>query len=388
MTANRLRVGLPVSLSGEFSLQGKQVLTGVERWIQWTNDRGGVTVTEDERLPLELVQYDDRSDPETAGELTEQLIKDDEVDFLFGPYSSRLTLAAAPEADDHEMVLWNHSGATDALYDKGFEWLVSILSPASHYFHGVLDLIHRIDPSASRIAACWSSSGSFGQAVSLGMKQRAQELGFTISREHPWESSLGNPTSIIESIREVNPHLVLVVGSFDDDTHLVKELVARNISTKAIGAVAAGISAFGEQLGEAASGVFGPSQWEPHPEFTPDYGPSPTDVIDLFETIGVKPTDYPTAQAFAAGIVIEACLTMSDAYDPKTSSIDQRQLYLAAETANFTTFFGRFRIDSETGKQVGHTPAIVQWHQNKKQLVWPEDRRQVDPQYPTHWNHP
>ncbi len=195
-------------------------------------------------------------------------------------------------------------------------------------------------------------------------------------------------TSIINSLREVRPHLVLTVGSFDDDAHLVKELVAHNIRTKAIGAVAAGISAFGEQLGEAASGVLGPSQWEPNPEFTPDFGPPPAEVVRLFKASGVQPADYPTAQAFATGIVIEVCLRMSDAYDPTTGSVDQQQLYLAAETADFTTFFGRFRIDPETGKQVGQTPAVVQWQGKKKQLVWPEDRRQVDPQYPTHWNHP
>lgn len=191
---------------------------------------------------------------------------------------------------------------------------------------------------------------------------------------------------IYDALREVTPHLVLAAGSFDDDAALVRELIDRDIRMKAIGVVAAGISAFGERLGEAAIGVFGPSQWEPSLECSPDYGPSSADVVDLFESTDVQATDYPAAQAFATGIVVEACLATSDAYDPTLRTIDQRRLRLAAETADFTTFFGRFRIDPETGKQIGHVPAVVQWYEGTKRVVWPDEQHRVDLRYPTHWN--
>lgn len=386
MAGDRLRVGLPVSQSGQFSRQGNQVLAGVKRWVQWTNDRGGITVADGQHLPLELIQYNDESHPTTAADLTQQLIQDDEVDILFGPYSSRLTVAAAPVADANEVVLWNHSGATDTLYDEGFQWLVSILSPASRYFYGLLDLIQQIDQSASQVAVFWSGSGSFGHAVASGAKHRARELGYTIVEEQAWEPPLDDAATILEPLRDINSQIVLAAGSFDDDTTLVQELVAQDIRTKAIGVVAAGISAFGEHVGDAASGVFGPSQWEPTPDISPDYGPSPTAVVDLFETTGVQATDYPAAQAFAMGIVIEACLAASDAYDPATETIDQQQLRSIAAQSDFTTFYGRFRIDAETGKQLGQTPTVVQWHDETKQVVWPEERRQTDPRYPTHWH--
>jgi branched-chain amino acid transport system substrate-binding protein len=248
MTAERIRVGLPISQSGQFGLQGKQVLAGVKRWVQWVNERGGVTAADGQQLPVELIQYDDESHPTTAADLTRRLIQDNEVDILFGPYSSRLTLAATPVADANEVVLWNHSGATDALYDKEFHWLVSVLSPASRYFHGLLDMIQQIDQSASRVAIFWSSSGTFGHAVTSGAKRRARELGFTIVEEQSWEPPLNDAASILEPLREADPHLVLAAGSFDDDTFLVRELVTEDVRTKALGVVAAGISPFGEQL--------------------------------------------------------------------------------------------------------------------------------------------
>lgn len=388
MTPDHVTVGLSISQSGQFSRQGEQVLAGIKRWIDWTNDRGGIRFADGQQLPLELVQYNDESRPAAAERLTKRLIRDDEVDILLGPYSSRLTRAAAPVADAHEMVLWNHSGATDALYDDGSQWLVSVLAPASHYFHGLLDLMQEIDQAASQVAVCWSSSGSFGTAVATGATTHARTSGFTIVMEHAWEPPLDDATPVVDAIQDAEPDLVVAAGSFEDDVRFVRNVVTRHSRVKAIGVVAAGISAFGERLDETAHGVFGPSQWEPVSGVSPDYGPSPADVVDLFEDAPVQATEYPAAQAFATGLVIERCLAAGAAVDPAMGTVDQRQLRKTAATADFTTFYGRFRIDAETGKQVGHTPDVVQWQADEKHVVWPKRRRQVEPQYPTHWNEP
>lgn len=382
MTSTSLTVGLPVSQSGRFSRQGIQVLTGIKQWIRWANERGGVRVNDGQRVALELIHYDDESRPAVTERLTKRLLRDDKIDILLGPYASSLTLAAAPVADTHETVLWNHSGATDALYDEGFQWLVSILAPASRYFHGLLELIRQLDRSASRIALCWSRSGSFGEAVASGAKVRARDLDFAIAKEHPWEPPLDDTALLVDSLRDVEPDVVLSAGSFEDDVRLVRELVIHDIDIKAIGAVAAGISAFGEQLGETAHGVCGPSQWEPTPTFTPEYGPSPTDIVNILETTAVQPSDYPAVQAFATGIVIQTCIALGDAYDPTSRTIDQQQLLATAEAANFTTFFGRFQIDPDTGEQVGQTPVIIQWQGDVQRVVWPQISRHVTPVYP------
>lgn len=107
-------------------------------------------------------------------------------------------------------------------------------------------------------------------------------------------------------------------------------------------------------------------------------------MVELFETAAARPPDYPAAQAFAAGIVVEACLATGASFDPVSGGVDQRQLRDTARTADFTTFYGRFRIDPETDKQVGHTPVVVQWQAGERRTVWPEARRQIEPVYPTH----
>ncbi|UPM45188.1 amino acid ABC transporter substrate-binding protein [Halocatena salina] len=384
MIPDCVTVGLPVSQSGQFSHQGKQTLAGVKRWIRWANHRGGIRLDDDLQLPLKLVHHDDESDPVATKCLTRRLIRDDDVDILLGPYSSRLTRAVAPVAETHEIVLWNHSGATNALYDERSQWLVSVLTPASRYFHGILDLIKREDQSASQVTVCWSNSGSFGRTVAAGAIAHARTVGFTVGTTHRWDPPLDDVTSIVDSIQNETPDLVLAAGSFKDDVRFVRAVETGGCRVKAIGVVAAGISAFGEQLDETANGVFGPSQWELVLGESPDYGPSPADVVELFEDASVETVEYPAMQAFATGLIVERCLTTGAAFDATTGTIDQRRLRTTAEKSDFTTFYGRFRIDAETGKQIGHTPVVVQWQGNEKHVVWPEQRQHVEPRYPIH----
>ena len=52
---------------------------------------------------VEVVSYDDESDPARVTELYEKLVLEDQVDYLIGPYSSDLTLAAAAVAERHKV---------------------------------------------------------------------------------------------------------------------------------------------------------------------------------------------------------------------------------------------------------------------------------------------
>ena len=42
-----------------------------------------------------------------------RLLKEDRIDFLFGPYSSHLTVAVASIAESEKKILWNHGGTSD-----------------------------------------------------------------------------------------------------------------------------------------------------------------------------------------------------------------------------------------------------------------------------------
>jgi branched-chain amino acid transport system substrate-binding protein len=87
-------VGLSVSVSGRFQLQGQQALDGILLWQAHANAQGGISITGGVERAVRLVWYDNGSRVSRAWENVLRLIRNDNVDILLGPYSSNLTLAA------------------------------------------------------------------------------------------------------------------------------------------------------------------------------------------------------------------------------------------------------------------------------------------------------
>ena len=165
--AATVKAGISASLTGQFSTQGQQALAGLRVWVDYVNQQGGLAVG-DAKLPVTLVSYDDGSTADSTRQATERLITDDNVDLLFGPYSAGLTTAAAEVAESHGRVIWNHGGAGDAHYARGFRNVISILTPADQYLVGAPDLVRRAKPEANRLVILRIDTGAFARLVARG----------------------------------------------------------------------------------------------------------------------------------------------------------------------------------------------------------------------------
>src|SRR5215472_5169382 len=102
-------VGLSISLTGRFRPQGQQALEGVRLWQSYTNAQGGIAVQSGEKRSVRLIWYDDHSQISFARENVLQLLREDKIDVLLGPYSSSLTMAVveiAGRVQEDPMELW------------------------------------------------------------------------------------------------------------------------------------------------------------------------------------------------------------------------------------------------------------------------------------------
>ena len=373
---DRVKVGITSSLTGRFQGQGRQALAGATAWVKDTNDKGGIHLRAlGKSLLVELVHYDDESVAQTARTMTERLVVEDQVDLLLGPYSSVLTLEAAKVAEKYQVVLWNHGGASDQVHSSGLEWIVSILTPASQYLSGVLDVMKELEPGARRVAILYSDRGTFPTAVVNGAEAHARKQGFRIVFKSSYHPPLNSYLSMLDDLADKRPHLVLGVGTIEDDLLLAQQMVQLQVKPKMVALVAAGIKQFVEVLGESASGFVGPSQWEPAAAYVPDYGPSMQQLAQGPEGLRLTESDYAMAQAYAGGLVAQKCVEGG-------GSLDNRVMREVAHKQDFTTFYGRFKVDPVSGCQIGRTVVIVQWQDGKKIVVWPKELRQKDPIYP------
>ena len=419
-----IKVGISASLSGQFQTQGRQALAGIRAWAEDANRAGGLTVADRPGpLPVSVVCYDDASLADGTRRATRRLILDDRVDLLFGPYSSVLAQAAAAVAAEHNRLLWNHGGASDNIQRTGPGRVVDILTPAGEYLAALPDLVRAAAPGARTFAIVRCAVGAFPRQVSDGMARRAVALGFEQTLHHEFPPDTTDFSHVLDAVAQVKPDLLLAVGRIRHDLAFARQLARRRTAGAtagelgvrgtlgilgAVAVVAAPIRQFRDALGDNAAGFIGPSQWEPGDDLNDElnseprkvrdergaggdsaspvvalYGPAAAQVVASLQRAGRAAgdltgdlaVDYPMVQAYAAGLVAQRCVAAA-------GTLDDTALWEAAAGLDFTTFYGRFQIDPDSGRQVGRSGVIVQWQQGRKAIIWPPEQRRAGLVYP------
>jgi branched-chain amino acid transport system substrate-binding protein len=154
MSRPEITIGLSVSLSGKFHLQGQQTLQGARLWQSYINAQGGIVVQNGDKRSVRLIWYDDRSQTSCVRKNVFRLLRDDRIDVLLGPYSSSLTMAVVEIAEEYKKVLWNHGGSSDEIFRHGRRHLVGIASPASDYLRALPQWLAEKFPAPVEYASC------------------------------------------------------------------------------------------------------------------------------------------------------------------------------------------------------------------------------------------
>ena len=94
-----ITIGISLPLTGDFSEPGKGVQRGYEAWAKSVNDQGGLLGRK-----VELKILDDQSSADRVVSDYEQLIGNDQVDLVFGPFSTRLVVPSARVAEEYGML--------------------------------------------------------------------------------------------------------------------------------------------------------------------------------------------------------------------------------------------------------------------------------------------
>ncbi len=349
-----LVLAAPMSLTGRYGHLGRLAAAGLQQAVEDVLHSGGVLLAERTLMP-EVVIFDDGGTRAGVRHALDVLAR---ADLVIGPYGSDLVVEAARWAGERSRVLWNHGGSADEA--QRIPGVVSVPAPASCYFAPVLDAVSAQMPGARVVVA--AGRGAFGSSVADGAVSAAGRLGMEVAVA-PHDEISDQP----------DVEILLAAGSFADDVALIRRLRRR---PPVLAAVAAGLGAFAAEV--RAEGVLAPSQWEEGARFDPDVGIRPSDVVRSLRArisplLEVGPNlghiDYPTAQAYAAGLIALRCVH-------EAGMVEDAALYAAARRLRCTTFFGRFGLGPD-GRQAEHAVLVVQWRQQGKRLVWPPSLAEV-----------
>ncbi len=121
-----IKVGISLSLSGNFSADGQACLRGYRLWAADVNSQGGLL-----GRPVRLVVLNDNSDPKTVQNNYAKLIAQDHVDLTLGPFSSLLTVPAAKVANRYGYAMTAGSATAPSVYSASLPNLFSTSAPVA-----------------------------------------------------------------------------------------------------------------------------------------------------------------------------------------------------------------------------------------------------------------
>lgn len=361
---NTIRFGLSATLSGRYASLGKESLRGIMLWADDINKKGGIFVSDKSKsYPVEIIYEDDNSKPENTARITRYLIEQKETDFLLGPYSSSLTLAAAEVSSEYNRTLWNYGGSSDEINQKGYKTVISSITPASKYFSGIIEFLQTAYGDNLDIAVIYAENSGFSCSVAGGITDFAMGAGHTIE-QYKFTSGQKDFHAYLDKLYDKRHSILFFVGRFEDDVNFARAICEKLDDFKAVSLVGASIEQFKAELGDSVDGFISTSQWDPLIKIEPDTGPDvPEFCKSYIEKFGKNP-DYLSAQAYNIGNIIKKCISETGNLDDKESRKKVKQLTLK-------TFYGDFEIDKETGAQNGHRMLVVQWQSGKKEIIHP-----------------
>ncbi|GAB4501449.1 MAG: amino acid ABC transporter substrate-binding protein [Anaerolineales bacterium] len=375
-------IGFTASQTGKLNVESTRQNNGLKLWMDQVNAAGGIKLADGSVVKFDAKFYDDESNKDRVQELYTKLVTEDKADFLISPYSSGLADASAVIAEQYGKIMVTTGAASDGTYKKGYTLVYQAYTPASRYLTGALDLLAATDPAVKKIAIVHEND-KFSTDVANALEAYATEKGYEIVVKEAYDPTTADFNSLVNKIAAAAPEAMFGGGHFADGQQFAKAMSEKALAVKFTALLVAPPEPTFAEIGDAAYGIVGPSQWEPLAAFTPDYGPTGADFVAAYKAAYGEEPSYHAAGGYIAGLMLQKAIETA-------GSIDTAAVKAAMDATDMMTFFGHIKFDTSAeahGLQIGHDMVYIQWQKDAagalvKQVVWPAAGKTAEPVYP------
>ena len=386
--ADPIRVGLSVALTGGVAPIGKQVLAALQIWRDDVNAKGGLL-----GRPVELVFYDDQSNPQNVPGLYTKLIEVDKVDLLIGPYATNMVAPAIPVLMQyHKTTIGILANAANGKfhYDQYFSMLPTGPEPKKSFASGFFELAAAQKPRPKTVAIV-AADAEFAQNAADGARESIKENGgFQTVLDQKYPPTTTDYSPIMRAVQAVNPDIVYVAAYPPDSVGIVRAANEIGLTPKMFGGTFIGllVTPIKVQLGPLINGIVNNETFLPAPSLV---FPGTREVLAKYQAVAQREKIDPIGWAFpplgyAAGQVLAQAVE-------GTKSLDQIKLAAYMRSHTFSTVVGtiKFGKDGEWAKsrvfftQFQHVAAnsIDQFKDTAHEvIVWPNEYKTGDFVYP------
>lgn len=290
--ADPIKIGFSMAQTGPLAGGGKSALLAMKIWAEDQNAKGGLL-----GRPVELVYYDDQSNPSNVPAIYTKLLDVDKVDLITSGYATPIIAAALPIAMQHDMVflgLFGLANNAKLKYDKYFGVAPIGENPALASAQPMLDLADTLNPKPSTIAVI-TPDIQFGHAVLDGVHALAKTRGMKVVYDRTFPPTMTDFSTVIREVQSTNPNVVLIGTQPGQTINVARAISEVGLKAALIGGAMTGLQTTDSEtiLGPQINGFVNFAYWLPAPKLT---YPGSTEFIAKYQerarTEGVDPIGY------------------------------------------------------------------------------------------------
>ena len=163
---------------------------------------GGIKIgNESPKLALKL--YDNQSDVKLSVCQYRQLVSQDKVDFLLGPFASNFALVDSTVSEKYKIPIVQGGGTFDEIFSGHFKYIFGTLASASNYCGSTVEMMKGFSPTPKSVALLYADD-AFDVSVAEGTRPKLKQAGLIVAWDERYSTNATDFNSLLSQIRSAD----------------------------------------------------------------------------------------------------------------------------------------------------------------------------------------
>jgi len=245
-------------------LAGGAVVTqwpNVQLWVEQVNARGGLKVGGEQKL-IELIEYDDKTNPGEHIKLAQRLATQDKVDFIVAPYGTGFNIATAPIYGKFGYPMIAVSAITDKADEltSRYSNLFFTLGTTTAFVDGVKEILieQREAGNIGNEVAMVNVADAFGIELADRARELFGEAGFDIVYDKSYPLGTPDLSPVMKGAKDSGAKAFIAWSYPPDSFGLAEQAIIEDLDVNVYySAVATSFPAFKGAYGNKINNVLG-----------------------------------------------------------------------------------------------------------------------------------
>jgi branched-chain amino acid transport system substrate-binding protein len=261
-----IKIGFGMALTGPLAVNGQQALLGAQIWQEEINAKGGLLGRQ-----VQIVYYDDQSNPSTIPGIYTKLLDVDKVDVVMSGYATNMIAPAIPivmQKNKTFISLFGLDANAEFKYPRYFSFIPTAgPNPKQTISEGFFQVAAAQNPKPQTVAIA-SEDAEFSRNAAEGARANAKQYGFNVIYDKNYPPNTTDFSPIIRAIQATNPDLVVVCSYPLSSVGMLLSANELGLKPKMFGGAMVGLqaTALKNKLKSHLNGVVNYDNWVPSPK--------------------------------------------------------------------------------------------------------------------------